>query len=308
MTPMTDLHRHLEGSIRPTTAYELGMRFGFATADREAWRSQFVAADREGDLLPYLSKIDHASARIRTLEDWNRVTREAIADACDDGLTGLELRFCPTFIATMTGLDPDEVIEAVGDAVAANELPIDVGLIGIILRDQGPAAALSQMARLLRHADRLVGVDLAGNEAGYPASQFADAFELAHHQDIAVTIHAGEAAGPHSVWDAIEHLRPQRIGHGVRSAEDPRLLDHLAAAGITLEVAVTSNVQTGAARGRIQHQLSQLVGAGVPVALCTDNPTVSNTRLSREYDIARDLVGEATLRRIRAQGEAARFL
>jgi adenosine deaminase len=108
------------------------------------------------------------------------------------------------------------------------------------------------------------------------------------------TVHAGEAAGPRSVWNALR-LGPQRIGHGVRSAEDPRLLEHLAASGVTLEVAITSNVQTGAARSRSQHQLAALAAAGVRVALCTDNPTVSDTQLTREYEIARDLVDAAAL-------------
>jgi adenosine deaminase len=102
-------------------------------------------------------------------------------------------------------------------------------------------------------------------------------------------------------------LAPRRIGHGVRSAEDPRLLDHLAARGVTLEVAVTSNVQTGAASSRAQHQLATLVAAGVRVALCTDNPVVSDTRLTREYELARDLVDAASLDLIRQSALAARF-
>ena len=112
-----------------------------------------------------------------------------------------------------------------------------------------------------------------------------------------VTIHAGEAAGPHSVSDALR-LGPRRIGHGVRSAEDPGLLDHLAASGVTLKVAITSNVQTGAALGRAEHQLATLAAAGVRVALCTDNPAVSDTRLTRKlYELARDLVDAPSLER-----------
>jgi len=163
-----------------------------------------------------------------------------------------------------------------------------------------------QIRRLLRHKDALVGVDLAGDEAGYPATLFAPAFRLAHEGGLPVTIHAGEAAGPDSVWDALR-LAPRRIGHGVRSAEDPRLLDHLAASGVTLEVAITSNVQTGAARSRAEHQLAALVAAGVSVALCTDNPVVSDTRLSREYELAGDLVDAASLDLIRQSALAARF-
>lgn len=301
MTPLVDLHRHLEGSIRPATALEFAIRNG-----TDLDRSAIVAAEREGGLLPYLAKIENASSLARTLDDWRRITAEAIADAHDDGLAAVELRFAPQFIANMAGVDADEVIDAVGDAVAKAGPPVEVGLIGIILRDEGPDAALEQARRLLRHAGVLAGADLAGDEAGYPVTLFAPAFRLVREAGLPVTIHAGEAAGPRSVWDALA-LGPRRIGHGVRSVEDPRLLDHLAAEGVTLEVAVTSNVQTGAASGRAQHQLPALVAAGVRVALCTDNPTVSDTRLSREYEIARELVGEAALDTIRRHAFEARF-
>jgi adenosine deaminase len=305
MTPLVDLHRHLEGSIRPATCTELAARIG-ADMLPARWRPAFVAAAREDGLLPYLAKIENATALVRTLDDWRRVTVEAVSDAFGDGLAALELRFSPQFIARMTGLDADDVIDAVSDAVAGTGLPIEVGLIGIVVRDEGPDSAVTQVRRLLRHQSALVGADLAGDEAGYPAALFAPAFRLAHDQGLAVTIHAGEAAGPQSVWAALR-LGPQRIGHGVRSAEDPRLLAHLAAAGVTLEVAITSNVQTGAARGRAEHQLATLATAGVLVALCTDNPAVSETRLTREYELAGDLVNAATLDVIRQNALAARF-
>jgi adenosine deaminase len=305
MTPLADLHRHLEGSIRPATAVELAARAGISKPAAQ-WRSAFVAADREGGLLPYLAKIENATALVRALDDWRRVTAEAITDAFSDGLAALELRFSPQFISGMTGLDADDVIEAVGDAVSSAALPIEVGLIGIIVRDEGPDSAAAQVRRLLRHKSALVGVDLAGDEAGYPAALFAPAFRLAREAGLPATVHAGEAAGPRSVWDSLR-LGPQRIGHGVRSAEDPRLLEHLAASGVTLEVAITSNVQTGAARSRSRHQLAALAAAGVRVALCTDNPTVSDTRLTREYEVARDLVDAAALDNIKRNALAARF-
>jgi adenosine deaminase len=265
-----------------------------------------VAAEREEGLLPYLAKIENATTLTRALADWRRVTTEAIADACSDGLAAVELRFSPEFIAGVTGLDADDVIDVVSDAVANSGLPIEVGLIGIVVRDKGPDSAVAQIRRLLRHERALVGVDLAGDEARYPAPFFGPAFRLARDAGLPVTIHAGEAAGPQSVWAALE-LVPQRIGHRVRSAEDPRLLEHLAATGVTLEVAITSNVQTGAASSRPQHQLATLVAAGVRVALCTDNPAVSNTRLSREYEYANDLVGASTLDLLKRQALAARF-
>jgi adenosine deaminase len=305
MTPLVDLHRHLEGSIRPATCAELAGRAGSRMLPAQ-WRSALVAGEPAKGLLPYLAKIENATAQVGTIEDWRRVTAEAIADAASDGLAAVELRFSPQFIAGLTGLDADDVIDAVGDAASAAGLPIEVALIGIIVRDEGPDSAVDQARRLLRHKGALAGVDLAGDEAGYPAALFAPAFRLARDQGLPVTIHAGEAAGPQSVWDALT-LGPRRIGHGVRSAEDPRLLEHLASSGVTLEVAITSNVQTGASRGRAQHQLATLVAAGVRVALCTDNPVVSDTRLTREYELARDLVDPASLHLIKQNALAARF-
>ena len=305
MIPLVDLHRHLEGSIRPATCVELAARVGI-TKPPARWRMALVAAGREEGLLPYLAKIENATGLVRTLDDWRRVTAEAVADAVSDGLAAVELRFSPQFIAGMTGLDADDVIEAVSDAASGTRLPVEVGLIGIIVRDEGPGSAMAQARRLVRHKGTLAGVDIAGDEAGYPAVLFAPAFRLTRENGLPATVHAGEAAGPQSVWDALQ-LAPQRIGHGVRSAEDPRLLDHLAATGITLEVALTSNVQTRAARGLAQHQLATLVAAGVRVALCTDNPTVSDTRLTREYKLAGDLLDEASLDIIKENALAARF-
>src|ERR1700733_6892028 len=128
MTPLADLHRHLEGSIRPATAIELAARAGISKPPAQ-WRSALVAADREEGLLPYLAKIENATALVQTLDDWRRVTAEAVTDASSDGLTVLELRFSPQFIAGMTGLAADDVIEAVSDAVSSAAAPAEVGLI-----------------------------------------------------------------------------------------------------------------------------------------------------------------------------------
>ena len=309
MRPLVDLHRHLEGAIRPSTLLELAARPGEAT-DASGLRDELVAPRMAGGLLPYLAKIDRAAALVRTAEAWRRVTAEAIADAYDDGLTAVELRFSPRFIEKMSGVSSATALEAIAQSAAetSRDLPIEVGLIGIVLRDEGPDSAVSQMTQLVRNADALIGVDLAGDEAGYPAAMFAPAFARAHEHGLNVTIHAGEAAGPESVWEAMRHLKPSRIGHGVRSAEDPRLLEHLVESDITLEVAITSNVQTGAASEIRRHQVSALVDAGVRVAISTDNPTVSNTRLSREVAIAAELVGEETVDQLRDHAHHASFL
>ncbi|MFB2580868.1 adenosine deaminase [Herbiconiux sp. P15] len=134
-------------------------------------------------------------------------------------------------------------------------------------------------------------MDLAGNESGFPAAAFAPAFQLAREAGLRLTAHAGEAAGPESVWSVIDDLGVERVGHGLRAADDPRLMETLAARGITLDLALSSNVHTGAAASFERHPVRELLAAGVPVTLNTDDPRASNVTLSHEHDIAVSRVG-----------------
>jgi adenosine deaminase len=291
--PLVDLHRHLEGSIRTSTVLDVAERTGHDLAKRPAPRTALVAGDEQTGLLPYLDKVDLAIGVLTELDDWHRAAGEAIDDAFDDGLDYLELRYCPGIIAHETGLPAEAVIDVVADATAerSKRRGLPVGLIGIVVRHLGADSAEQQMNTLLSRKESFCAVDLAGDEANFPAQLFAEAFAKARDAGLHVTIHAGEAAGPESVWDAVRHLGAERIGHGVRAAEDPRLMEHLAEHGITLEVSLTSNTQTGAAPSYANHQIHQLLAAGVPVSLNTDNPRVSNVRLSQEHRTAMTEVG-----------------
>jgi adenosine deaminase len=291
--PLVDLHRHLEGSIRTSTVLDVAARTGHELARRTAPRTALVADGSQTGLLPYLDKVDIAIGVLTELDDWHRAAGEAIDDAYDDGLDYLELRYCPGIIAHESGLPAEAVIDAVSDAVSerSKRRGLPVGLIGIVVRHLGADSAEQQMSTLLRRKESFCAVDLAGDEANFPAQLFAEAFAKARDAGLHVTIHAGEAAGPQSVWDAVRHLGAERIGHGVRAAEDPRLMEHLAEHGITLEVSLTSNTQTGAAPSYANHQIHQLLAAGIPVSLNTDNPRVSNVRLSQEHRTALAEVG-----------------
>jgi adenosine deaminase len=291
--PLVDLHRHLEGSIRTSTVLDVAERTGHELAKRPAPRTALVAGQEQTGLLPYLDKVDIAIGVLAELDDWHRAAGEAIDDAFDDGLDYLELRYCPGIIAHETGLAAEAVIDAVSDAVAerSKKRGLPVGLIGIVVRHLGAESAEQQMSTLLSRKESFCAVDLAGDEANFPAQLFEEAFARARDAGLHVTIHAGEAAGPESVWDAVRHLGAERIGHGVRAAEDPRLMEHLAAHDITLEVSLTSNTQTGAAPSYANHQIHQLLEAGVPLSLNTDNPRVSNVRLSQEHRTAMTEVG-----------------
>jgi adenosine deaminase len=309
--PLIDLHRHLEGSVRSSTILDIAVRDGHPFAHAERPRDLLVAGGPLGGLLPYLAKVDDQIGVLATLDDWRRAGREAVEDAFDDGLDYVEFRFSPYFIRQQTGLAPVAVIDAVADGVrdGSRVTRLPVGLIATILRDLGPDAAEEQVRTFLTRRHLWCGVDLAGNEAGYAAELFGPAFGRARDAGLHVTVHAGEAAGPASVRAAVEHLGAERIGHGVRSVEDPRLLDELAGRGITLEVALTSNIQTGAAPGYRDHQIHGLLAAGVPVTLNTDNPRASDVTLSQEHRIARTeaALSEDQLRAVAEQSAKAAF-
>ncbi len=304
---LIDLHRHLEGSLRVATTLEFAHRDGHSLASAADPEELLVARGPLGGLLPYLDKVDAAPSAFPRAADWERAARECVADAKADGLDYLEIRFSPWFIRQETGLAPEEVIDAVADGARAGGLP--VGLIGILLRDLGPELGDAQVDTVLSRRDVFCGVDLAGNEAGVPAAEFAGAFARARDAGLHVTVHAGEAAGAESVRAAVEHLGAERIGHGVRSAEDPALLELLAARRITCEVALTSNLHTSVAVSYAEHPVRRLLDAGVPVALCTDDPRASAITLSGEYAVAAPAAGltPADLDRIAADAARAAF-
>jgi adenosine deaminase len=291
--PLIDLHRHLEGAIRTSTVVELAHREHHPLTSGRDPREALVADGKLTDLLAYLERVDAAAAVFTREADWTRAAREVVLDAYDEGLDALELRFSPWFIQSRTGLRPEAVIDAVvaGVAEARSLVVLPVGLIGILLRDLGPDSALPQLNSILQRSEHFCAIDIAGNEAGYAARLFAPAYNCAREAGLRLTAHAGEAAGPESVWDAIRDLGAERIGHGVRAAEDPRLMSYLAEHRITLEVALTSNVQTRAAASYEEHPVRALLRNGVPVTLNTDNPRTSRVTLPHEYELAAALSG-----------------
>ncbi|MDV8071417.1 adenosine deaminase [Rhodococcus sp. IEGM 1366] len=307
-----DLHRHLEGAIRPATAEEFANTRQHPLAGHPDFATTVSTTEQLPTLMDYLAKIDVAASTATEVEDWERIAFEAVEDAALDGLTHLELRFSPFFIRDRTGLAPEAAIDAITDGIkrAQRQYTIPVGLIGVLLRNFGPAIAEEELGVILHRREQFIGIDLAGDEAGVAPDLFSSHFDSARDAGLRTTAHAGEAAGPRSVWNVLEHLQPDRVGHGVRSVEDEHLLDFLAIREIALEVALTSNVHTSAASSYSQHQLPTLLEAGVHVALSTDDPATSRTSLSREYDAAVTSVGltEAQVRTIAEHSKLASFL
>ncbi|MEV6078823.1 hypothetical protein AB0L80_27495 [Streptomyces sp. NPDC052069] len=193
----------------------------------------------------------------------------------------------------------------VTQAATPEKVGVGTGLLLCCLRHQSPDESLAVAETALRHRNIVAGLDLAGDETLYTAQPHRAAFDLAHSAGMPCTVHAGEAAGPESMWEAIDILGARRIGHGVRCTSDTALLNRLRTERIALEMCPTSNVQTGAVRNLPGHPAIPLLAAGLPVTISTDTRTTSDTTLQREFDALRHLSGWTSEYEALAQQNAA---
>jgi adenosine deaminase len=196
-------------------------------------------------------------------------------------------------MAESFNLDGSAVVAAVAEGVeeARRAYPVRANLIGILSRTYGAEVAWKELDALLQHRDRLVGLDLAGDEANYPGALFVGHLCKARDAGLHITIHAGEAAGPESVWQAVKELGAERIGHAIRAAEDPALLDYLYDHQIGIEANLTSNVQTSSVPDYPGHPLRLFMEHGLLATINTDDPGISNIDLRYEYEIAAPQAG-----------------
>jgi len=313
--PVVELHRHLEGNVRTETVLDLARRHRLPLpADTvEGLRPHVQVLEPTADLVGFLARFALLQRVMADLDAVRRIVRENVEDAAAEGIDHVELRFSPAFMGEVHGLDPRAVAEAVCDAAAEAREAVGTGvaLIGIVSRQYGPDAGWREVEAAIACRDRgVVALDLAGDEAGFPGELFVDHFRRARDAGLRVTVHAGEAAGPESVRQAIDGLGAERIGHGVRAVEDPALVDLLAERGIPLEVCPTSNVQTSTAPSYRAHPLPELLARGVAATLNTDDPSISAIDLPHEYRVARDEIGlgEEELATLQRNALAAAFL
>jgi len=222
------------------------------------------------------------------LDTCRRVAYENVEDAHREGIDYVELRFSPWFMAETHNLDPAGVVAAVVDGAkaGAEQSGIKVKLIGIISRTYGPEAGWHELEALLTRREHLVALDLAGDEANWPAEQFVRHFQRARDEGWQITVHAGESAGPDSIWQAIRQLGASRIGHAVTAVEDPALMDYMAERRIGIESNLTSNVQTFTVPDYASHPARRFLEHGLLVTLNTDDPGISAIDLRHEYEIA----------------------
>ena len=294
--PRIDLHRHLDGNVRLQTILDLAEQHGIALpGNRIATLRPHVQLARTAQvgLMPFLAKLHWMTAVIADLDAVRRVARENVEDAAREGLDYVELRFSPFFQSRPHGLDPAAVAEAViaGTADGRASTGITVNLIGILSRTFGPEGCAVELDALLMQRDHIVALDLAGDEARWPAEGFERLFARARDAGWAITVHAGEAAPAASVWSAIRVLGANRIGHGTRAIDDDALIDYLAEHRIGVEVNLTSNVQTQAAPSYAGHPMKRFLDRGVLASLNTDNPIVSDITWQHEIESAAPAAG-----------------
>jgi adenosine deaminase len=300
--PLAELHRHFDGSIRPATLWELSEKYYSAVPglDFEQFRRYLQWDDSlDNTLLDYLDKFHVPLQYTQFYDTIMRIAYELAEDAYADGVRLLELRINP-LIHRRAGLTTRQVIHATRKGLSrfGEQHPdFRAGIVVIAMRSHGGNMARILLREVIGEKEEfhqgvgVVGFDIAGPEAPFPPILFRDAYALADVMGLKKTAHAGESEGPERIWEALENLGPHRIGHGTSAGQDPGLIRRLARDGIYLEVCLSSNVQTGAVADLKDHPLPKFLEAGVKVALCTDNPTVSSTTLAREYELAMQLFG-----------------
>ena len=312
--PLVELHRHLDGSIRLETILELADQHGIKLpAHSVEGLAPYVHIDEAAPgLMAFIERFEHMTAVLVDADACRRVAYENVEDAKAEGIDYIELRYSPWFMAETHGMCAAEVMEACADGIRAAERDtgIKANIIGILSRTYGSEICMKELDAILAHRDHIVGVDLAGDEAGFPAQQFKQHFKRVRDAGLHVTIHAGEADGPKSVWSAIRDLGAERIGHGIRSIEDPALVEFLAENGIGLEACPTSNLHTSTVKSYQSHPIDRLATQGVKFCLNTDDPGISAINIAHEYDIAAPATGltPAQIHQSQADGLEMAFL
>jgi len=293
--PLIDLHRHLDGSLRLETILDLGRKHNLPLPawEVESLRPHVQVTERQPGVMAFIARFKWMTGALVDYDAVRRVAYENVEDLRAEGIAYAELRFSPWFMAEAHNLDPQGVVEAAADGVqaAARAMGVKVNLIGILSRTYGPQVAWQELHALLSLRQHLVALDLAGDEANYPGELFIEHLRAARAAGLHITVHAGEAAGPHSVWQAIRDLGAERIGHAVRAPQDPALLDFMAEQRIGIEANLTSNVQTSTVPDYASHPLRLFLERGLLATINTDDPGISAITLPYEYEVAAPAAG-----------------
>jgi adenosine deaminase len=293
--PLIDLHRHLDGNVRLQTILDLSRQHTLPLPawDLEGLRPHVQVTEPQPGVMAFIGKFGLMIGVLVDYDACRRVAYENVEDAWREGLHYAELRFSPWFMAEPHGLDPAGVVEAVADGVQAGmrDFAVKVNLIGIISRTFGPEIGWKELDALLRQRDRLAALDLAGDEKHWSGDLFVDHFRRARDVGWRITVHAGELAGPESIWQAIRGLGAMRIGHAVSAVQDAALIDYMAEHRIGVESNLTSNVQTSTVPDYASHPLRLFLERGLLATINTDDPGISGIDLRYEYNVAAPAAG-----------------
>ncbi len=308
--PKVLLHDHLDGGLRPSTVVELAGAIGYQglpTNDPEELARWFVTEAPRRNLVRYLEGFTHTVAVMQTREALERVARECVEDLAEDGVIYAEVRFAPE-LHTEAGLHLEPVVEAVLAGFAAGMeqaraagQPIVVRALLTAMRTAARSLEIAELA--VRYRDvGVAGFDVAGPEAGYPPTLHLEAFTLVQRENFHATVHAGEAFGLPSIWQALQWCGAERLGHGVRIVDDitvkedggvtlGRLASYVRDLRVPLELCPTSNVHTGAAGSLAEHPIGLLRRLGFRVTINTDNRLMSGVSLSSEMARCAEVFG-----------------
>jgi adenosine deaminase len=280
MMPKVELHSHLDCTL----SYDVVRRLAPGTTEEAYWRT-YVAPAHCNSLANYLEHTRNGVALLQSRRALQLVVSDLFEQMARENVIYAEIRFAP-LLHTAGSLDEETVVETVASACddAVEKSGIEAGLILCTLRHY--TRAQSQRTVELVHAcagTRVMALDIAGDEAGYPLDEHAAAFRFAGRHGIPVTAHAGEAAGPESVWQTLDLCQPTRIGHGIHSVRDPKLMAELRRRNIHLEICPICNVQTGAVGSLEEHPIDRLFQYGLSVGINTDTRGITNTTLTKEY-------------------------
>lgn len=306
--PKVALHDHLDGGLRAATVWELAAEIGhrLPAEGPEALADWFFDAADSGSLVRYLETFVHTIEVMQTAEQLRRVAREFVEDQAADGVVYAEARWAPEQHLSR-GLTLARAVEAVRDGLgegmevcAAAGRPIVAQQIVTSMRHGAPRLDIAELAVRFRD-DSVCGFDIAGAEDGYPPSRFREAFEYLQRANVEFTIHAGEAFGLPSIWEAVQLCGASRLGHGVRIVEDitrgpdgpvlGQLANYVRNRRLPLEVCPSSNLQTGICDTIAEHPIGELAALRFRVTVSCDNRLMSRTTLSREFALLSEAFG-----------------
>ncbi|MEM8534063.1 MAG: adenosine deaminase [Chloroflexota bacterium] len=289
--PKVELHLHLEGSIRPATLLAIAQRNGIELPARdEAGVVQLFQYRNFSDFLTVFTSLARALTRG---EDFEQIAYELGNHLADQRVLYAEVMISPSQYYNR-GLDLDEIVQ--GAAAGFDQVQAERGIHINLVFDYGRQFGLDDAWRLLDVAihnmpHSVVGWSIGGDEANFPPELYTQVFEAAQRAGLQTAAHAGEVVGPRSIWSAVDLLKAKRIGHGIRSIDDPALIEHLIEQGVVLDVCPSSNLYTGVTDPITSHPLRQLLDAGVGVTLNTDDPVFFHTTLTDEYRLAANVFG-----------------